>query len=64
MTRRLRVLSPAESYQKTLKVVLAALSLGAQHSESRARNRSWSAQCQHNVSEWSTMSNVGGVIFQ
>ena len=36
---------PIQIKPKTLKMVLAALSLGAQHSESRARNQNWSAQC-------------------
>ena len=49
---------------KTLKMVLAALSLGIQNYKSRARNRNWSAQCQYNVTGWDIMSSDLGVIFQ
>ena len=55
---------PDQVISKTLKQVLAALSLGAQHQESRARNQNWSAQCQYNVTEWDIMLSVWGVIFQ
>ena len=55
---------PSRVIPKTLKMVLAALSLGAQHQESRARNQNWSAQCQYNLTGWNIMSGVLGVIFQ
>ena len=55
---------PDRVISKTLKMVLTALSLGAQHYESRARNQNWSAQCQYNVTGWNIMSSVWGVIFQ
>ena len=45
---------------KTLKMVLATLSLGAQHWESSARNRNWSAQCKYNVTGWNIMSKCLG----
>ena len=49
---------------KTYKMVLAALSLGAQRYKSRAGNQNWSAQCQYNVAGWNIMSSIWGVIFQ
>ena len=55
---------PGRVIPKTLKMVLAALSLGAQHLESRVRNRNWSAQCQYNVTGWNIMSKCLGMIFQ
>ena len=39
-------LIPGQVISRTLKMALAALSLGAQHSESRARNQNWSTWCQ------------------
>ena len=51
---------PGRVIPKTLKMVLAALSLGAQHQENRARNRNWSAQCQYNVTGWNIMSKCLG----
>ena len=55
---------PGRVKPKTLKMVLAALSLGAQHYESRARNQNWSAQCHYNVTGWNIMACVYGMIFQ
>ena len=51
---------PGRIIPKTLKMVLAALSLGAQHLENRVRNRNWSAQCQYNVTGWNIMSKCLG----
>ena len=48
---------PSRFIPKTLKMVLAALSL-------KARNQNWSAQCQYNVTVWNIMSSVWGMIFQ
>ena len=56
-------LIPGRVIPKTMKMLLAALSLGAQHGESRARNQNWSAQCQYNVTGLNIMSSVWGVIF-
>ena len=47
---------PGRVIPKTLKMVPGALSLGAQHKESRARNQNRSAQCQYNVTGWNIMS--------
>ena len=55
---------PGQVIRKTLKMVLAALLLGAQHKESRARNQNWAAQCQYNVTGWDIMSSVWDVLFQ
>ena len=55
---------PGRIIPKTLKMVLAVLSLGAQNKESRARNQNWLAQCQYNVTESSIMTSVWGMIFQ
>ena len=51
---------PSRVIPKTLKMVLAALSLGAQHLESRARNQNWSVQCQYNVTGWNIKSKCLG----
>ena len=51
---------PGRVIPKILKMVLAALSLGAQHEESRARNRNWSAHCQYNATGWNIMSKCLG----
>ena len=53
---------PGWAIPKTLKMVLAALSLGAQHYERRARNQNWSAQCQYKTG-WNIMSSVWGDLF-
>ena len=54
-------LTPAESYQRLLKMIQAALLLGAQ--QSRARNQNWSGQCQYNVTGGNIKSSVCGVIY-
>ena len=62
MTGRLQVQSPAGSYQRLLKMVLVALSLGAQHQESRART----GQLSDSIMRLGGIScqSVWGVIFQ
>ena len=52
---------PQPSCTKDFKMVLIALSHGAQYLDGRA-NRS--AQCQYNVTGWDIMSCVWGMIFQ
>ena len=53
--------NPGRVIPKTFKMVLAALSLGAQQLE---RKENWSAQCQYNVTGWNIMLSVWGVTFQ
>ena len=62
--REVAGLIPGRVIPKTSKMELAALWLGAQHKESRARNQNWLAQCQYNVTGWNIMSSVWGMIFQ
>ena len=47
---------PGQVIPKTFKMVPAALSLGAQHYQSRARDQNRSAQCQYKVTERNIMS--------
>ena len=47
---------PGRVIPKTLKMVLAALTL--------ALVENWSAQCQYNVTGWNIMPSVWGVIFR
>ena len=49
---------PSKVIPKTVEMVLTALSLGAQHYGSRARDQNCSSQCQYNVIRLNMMSCV------